>query len=162
MATSMRATDCDLWLLSSTNDFQCDKDCFLVGNRQQGHLMTQTDSLTVLRGFDATTLTYKSKKRFLAPSQQSWLHRVQVFRRDVVAGVPYDYVVATELLTDRLLVLSNDFRTGHAPLTGERLSLSSAAETAALDPMDVVELPTTNVGRLASDRLASGRLAGGG
>ena len=68
MATSMRAADCELWLLSSTNDFQCDKDCFLVGNRQLGHLITQTDSVTVLRGFDATTLTYKSKKRFFVLS----------------------------------------------------------------------------------------------
>lgn len=72
---------------------------------------SSVDAIIVVSDFVAKTMTHGKVDVFMAPTQESWVHRVNVFSTlekeqgfsDEAVG---HAVWATELLTDRLLVLS--------------------------------------------------------
>jgi hypothetical protein len=72
---------------------------------------SSVDAIIVVHDFVAETMTHGKIEVFMTPTQESWVHRVNVFSAlDKEQGLSDEAVGhavwATELLTDRLLVLS--------------------------------------------------------
>jgi len=72
---------------------------------------SSVDAVIVVEDFVAKTMTHGKVSVFMAPTQESWVHRVNVFSALEKEGGFSDEAVghavwATELLSDRLLVLS--------------------------------------------------------
>lgn len=99
-----------LFLGASTNDFP---HVSYPGVYPQPDALynSSVDAIIVVYDFVAKNMTHGKVEVFMAPTQESWVHRVNVFSALEKERGFYDEAVghavwATELLSDRLLVLS--------------------------------------------------------
>lgn len=86
----------DVLLTGSTNDFQGNMTQYFFGTA------TQKDMIVILRNFNIVNMTWTSKDRFFAPTQNSWFHRGWMLEDP---DSDYHEAIVTELYADRLFFL---------------------------------------------------------